>query len=231
MAKYIIVFLSSLVLLTGCGAGAGAPGQVVSTTDNGVNLQDADAAPSNPSSSGSGTSNTSCGCTEGATGATGAVGPQGPAGPVGATGATGAAGPMGPAGVGPQGPQGEQGPAGPAGPTGAQGPQGPQGPAGQTGATGAAGAGVSISNVYMVTESISVPLGGSGNAFAACKTSKDVLLTGGCTTGGIGQNLDWFGPRNDGVSSPNMYFVCESTNNNGSSAAALTVVAECITVE
>lgn len=231
MAKYIIVFISSIVLLTGCGGGSsGAPDQKDPVVQNGnVNLADADAAPSSSGSTGG--SSGSCGCSDGAQGA---VGPQGPAGVAGPQGPQGATGAMGPAGVGPQGVRGDEGPAGPQGPAGAAGSIGPQGPMGLQGATGAAGAsgaGVSTSAVYFVTETITVPLGGSGNAFAACKTPTDVLLTGGCTTGGIGQTLNWFGPRNDGVSSPHMYFTCESTNNNGSSGAALTVVAECLTVQ
>lgn len=226
MNRSMVVVLS-VIALTGCGSsGNAAIGPQPATDPGTVNIADADASPSSSGGSTGGSSGGSCGCTTGATGPAGATGPQGPAGPTGAQGPAGAAGAQGPAGPstpGPAGPQGEQGPQGSAGAQGAQGPAGP------TGATGAAGSGLSQSAIYFVQITGSIAASGSGSAFAACKAKDDVLLSGGCIVGGEGVTINGFGPRNDGVSSPNMYWYCSGLSTTGIEAA-LDVTAECVTM-
>jgi hypothetical protein len=211
--KYIIL---SVVLLTGCSAGAGgvAADAVPSKTGT-VNVADADAAPSG-----------SCSCSDGMTGATGPAGAAGAQGLAGPAGSTGPMGPAGPAGAqGDPGPQGSQGVAGAAGEPGAQGPAGAPGPAGPA---GPAGSGISKANVYTVVSVVyigggSYPTGAA--ATASCKSANDILLTGGCQPGnGVTGN---FGPLNADADAGVPSYVCnfaESSTYSGISVCSSSAV-------
>jgi hypothetical protein len=218
MTSKYIVLLSSIVLLTGCGSSGGASSVSPSVTGSaGMNLADADAAPS-PGS-------------EGATGSVGPTGATGAQGPAGAPGAKGATGPMGPAG--PAGAQGEQGPAGPAGVAGAAGTpgaQGPQGIPGAVGATGAAGSSsITRANIYTVTgATIIVGAVSAGLAEAACTGANDVLLNGGCTWSSNGLELRGFGDQ-PGTTTYDATWRCYVYNPGGSGLPAA-ATATCLKV-
>jgi hypothetical protein len=157
--KALSVVLLSLSI--GCGTGSDA-----GTAGGSSGSSGGQCCTSGSSGGGGGTS------TQGPTGPQGPAGPQGAPGlqgPIGETGATGPAGPQGPAG--PTGAQGPAGATGPTGPVGAQGPAGPQGPAGTIAST----------SEYVVSAGVQTT-GGSAAAIASCKSPKDLLLGGTCTS-------------------------------------------------
>ena len=126
----------------------------------------------------------------------GPQGPAGPAGPPGPVGPTGELGPKGPQGdVGPAGPRGEVGGPGSQGPQGLQGPQGiqgPQGPKGPAGPEGPPGGYARKDHVYRTSAQLNIGPGLSGAVLAACRTPKDLLISGNCAAspawlGALGQ--------------------------------------------
>ena len=124
----------------------------------------------------------------GPTGRTGPPGPPGPAGPPGPR----EVGPLGPAGeTGPAGPRGPVGPPGPEGPQGLQGVQGIQGPPGARGSAGPegpAGGYARKDQVYRATAQLEIGPHLSGAVVAACRSIKDLLISGHC-----GASPSWLG--------------------------------------
>jgi len=117
----------------------------------------------------------------------GPIGPAGPIGPPGPQGEKGVAGPIGPQGapgeLGPPGPKGSLGPPGPQGPQGLQGPQGIQGPAGAKGPAGPEGPPGGYTHkrqVYRASAALKIGPGLSGAVVAACRSGKDLLVSGSC---------------------------------------------------
>ena len=118
---------------------------------------------------------------------TGPTGPSGPAGPPGPPGPPGSQGEKGPPGQrGDPGPPGERGPQGPPGPQGSQGLQGPQGiqgppgPAGPAGPEGPPGGYSRKTLVYEASAQLRIGPNLSGAVVAACRSAKDLLVSGHC---------------------------------------------------
>lgn len=118
---------------------------------------------------------------------TGPPGPNGPAGPEGPPGPAGPQGEKGPPGPrGDSGPRGERGPQGPPGPQGSQGLQGPQGiqgppgPAGPAGPEGPPGGYSRKRSLYEASAQLRIGPGLSGAVVAACRSAKDLLVSGHC---------------------------------------------------
>lgn len=141
-------------------------------------------------SSGSGTTAGSSGqCCAPGSSSSASVGPEGPVGPSGPQGLTGLQGPKG--ATGPEGPQGTQGlkgdtgvqgPAGTTGATGMTGLQGIQGTAGTAGTPGINGVLSSNSQLYIVETGGQVNANSAATISASCRTPKDILLNGTCTS-------------------------------------------------
>ena len=99
----------------------------------------------------------------------GEPGPRGLPGAQGETGETGSEGPRG--NPGPQGPRGLQGPSGVQGIPGPSGPRGPEGPPGAYG---------NKRQIYRASATLALGPGLNGAAVAACRGTRDLLVSGSC---------------------------------------------------
>jgi hypothetical protein len=163
-------------------------------------------------------------------GPAGVPGPPGPAGPEGPRGEPGPKGP--PGDPGPPGPRGEVGPPGPQGPQGLQGPQGIQGPQGSRGPTGPEGPPGGYSRkgqIYSTTAQLAIGPSLSGAVVAACRTPKDLLVSGHC-----GASPAWLGALGQagGVAlddrKKTASWRCEYRNLSSRNNITITATAHCI---
>jgi hypothetical protein len=163
----------------------------------------------------------------------GPAGVPGPPGPVGPQGLVGEQGPKGPPGEqGPPGPRGEVGPPGPQGPQGLQGPQGiqgPQGPKGPAGPEGPPGGYSYKGQIYTTTAQLAIGPSLSGAVVAACRTPKDLLVSGHC-----GATPAWLGALGQagGVAlddrKKTASWRCEYRNLSAHNNVTITATAHCI---
>lgn len=182
------------VLLPACGSAgetplpsSNLPGGEAGT--GGMTLQGASGA---AGAAGSDACSTTCQAgPEGPAGPAGPAGPKGDPGTPGVAGKDGVQGPVGPQGTpgtdglpgiqGLPGVKGDPGIQGAPGADGARGPQGIQGvagPAGVKGADGLAGLPRTKADLYVITQP-----GNSNDTIAWCLNTKDIVLTGSCSTG------------------------------------------------
>ena len=169
-------------------------------------------------------------------------GPPGPPGPGGEPGPAGSPGPQGirgdpggagpPGEVGPPGPRGQVGPPGPQGPQGLQGPQGiqgPPGPAGPSGPEGPPGGYSHKGQLYSTTAQLAIGPSLSGAVVAACRTVKDLLVSGHC-----GATPAWLGALGQagavalGESKKPASWRCEYRNLSARNNVTITATAHCI---
>lgn len=163
----------------------------------------------------------------------GAVGPMGPQGPKGDKGDPGVPGRDGAAAE--KGDPGDVGPMGPAGPQGLPGVPGVAGPKGDPGAPGLSGVLTSKASIYTVQETVSIasgPNGAGGDVVAYCRSTKDIVLNGGCgkSSPNYGQMLmnsrPWQATEMDQKSG----WLCSYYNVSVPTAFAATAVVTCIEV-